>query len=155
MKITSIRIRTLSNTGNKMVGLVSLTLGDMVALHDIKILKNQNELFLAMPSRPTKNGTFKDVVHPINAQVRETIERIAFSAHKYCLEESIGSAQFDLKTDFSGVLTDQVFENFILSSSSDNTNVTYNEQGKDATTRVRKSVSSNPIGEDLSKWLEG
>ena len=53
MKITSIRIRTLSNTGNKMVGLVSLTLGGMVAINDIKILKNQNELFLAMPSRPT------------------------------------------------------------------------------------------------------
>ena len=44
MKITSIRIRTLNNTGNKMVGLVSLTLGDMVAIHDIKILKNQKRL---------------------------------------------------------------------------------------------------------------
>lgn len=155
MKITSIRIRTLSDTGNKMVGLVSLTLGGMVAIHDIRILKNQNGLFLAMPSRPTKSGAFKDVVHPINAQFRETIERIAFSAHKYCLEESIGSAQFDLMPDFSGVLTDQVFENFILSSSSENTSVTYNEQGKEAATRVRKSGSSNPIGEDLSKRLEG
>ena len=155
MKITSIRIRTLNNTGNKMVGLVSLTLGDMIAIHDIKILKNQNELFLAMPSRSTKTGTFKDVVHPINAQVRETIERIAFSAYNYCLGESIGSAQFDLKADYSGVLTEQIFESFIPSSSVENTSTTYNEQNKNTVTRVRKSESSNPIGEDLSKWLEG
>lgn len=155
MKITSIRIRTLGNTGNKMVGLVSLTLENMIAIHDIKILKNQEEPFLAMPSRPTKAGTYKDVVHPINAEVRDSIERIVFSAYKYCLGENIGNAQFDLKTDFYGVLTEQAFEDFILSSSAETTSVTYNVQNKNDTIRTRKIETNNPIGEDLSKWLEG
>lgn len=59
-----------------MRGIVSINLDNMIAIHDIKILQNNDDLFLAMPNRNTKAGGFKDSVHPINAEVREAVERI-------------------------------------------------------------------------------
>ena len=155
MKITAIRIRILNNTGNKMVGLVSLTLEDMIAIHDIKILKTQSELFLAMPSRSTKSGTFKDIVHPINALVRDTIEKIVFSAYNLCLKENVGNAQFDLISGYNGVLTEQTIDNFVLVSLSEHLDSMPNDQYSKTITKPKKNESNRTIGEDLSKWLEG
>lgn len=117
MKITSLRIRTLKNTGNKMQGVASITLDNMIAIHDIKILRNSDGLFLAMPSKTVKPGTFKDSVHPINAQVREAIERIIFSAYELCSNNNHGSAQFDVSNEFSETLLEQTFSDFHLVSS--------------------------------------
>lgn len=120
MKITSIRIRVLKNTGNKMVGLVSITLENMIAIHDIKILKNLEGLFLAMPSRSTKAGTFKDSVHPINALVREAIERIIFEAYNHCLVNGYSNSQYDVIAEFNRTLIEQSFSDFRLACSEDN-----------------------------------
>ncbi len=114
MKITSVRIRVLENTGDKMRALASIILDNMIAIHDIKILNTENGLLLAMPSRRTKADTFKDVVHPINAPARETIERIVFSGYEHCLRENIHKVQYELKSEFSGVLTEQTLDDFIL-----------------------------------------
>lgn len=155
MKITSLRIRVLNNTGNKMVGLVSITLGDMIAIHDIKILNNQNQLFLAMPSRTTKAGSFKDIVHPINAPVRETIEKISFDAYEKCINENIGTAQYDVNPDFNGVLTEQSIEDFILVSTKEVSDYATNTQSFSNFGRNQNSKSNDSIGTNLSKWLEG
>ena len=117
MIITSLRIRPLKNTGNKMQGVASITLDNMIAIHDIKILKNNDSLFLAMPSKTVKPGTFKDSVHPINAQVREAIERIIFAAYEFCLKNNYGNAQFDVIAEFSKTLLEQTFSDFHLVSS--------------------------------------
>ncbi len=114
MKITSLRIRTLKNTGNKMQGVATITLDDMIAIHDIKILKNGDGLFLAMPSKTVKPGTFKDSVHPISSMVRESIERIIFSAYEICVENDYGNAQFDINVDFNESLLEQTISNFNL-----------------------------------------
>lgn len=121
MKITSLRVRALKNTGTKMQGVASITLDNMIAIHDIKILKNNEGLFLAMPSKAVKPGSFKDIVHPINALVREAIERIIFSAYEVCSENNYGSAQFDVVAEFSGTLIEQAFSDFVLVN-----NETYN-----------------------------
>lgn len=155
MKITSIRIRILKNTGSKMVGLVCITLDDMIAIHDIKMLNNQGQLFLAMPSRATKAGTFKDIVHPINASVRETIEKIAFDAYEKCENENIGNAQFDVSSDFQGILTEQSINNFKLVASKDVSEYSTNIQSHSNFAKKQKNESSNSIGVDLIKWLEG
>lgn len=82
MIITAIQIRKLVGTGNKMVGVCSLTLDGMIALHDIKIMQTDSNMFIAMPSRRTKNGKFKDIVHPISAPPREKIEQLIFGLYE-------------------------------------------------------------------------
>lgn len=155
MKITAIRIRVLANTGNKMVGLSSITLENMIAIHDIKILNNQNELFLAMPSRSTKAGTFKDVVHPINASVRETIERIVFRGYEKCLRENIANVQYELKSDFLGVLTEQTLDDFILVYSNGHVDDVSSGQQYKSVSKPKGTDLNAFIDDDLSRWLEG
>ena len=73
MKITDIRIRKIDSEG-KMKAIVSVTFDDMFVVHDMKVIEGQNGLFIAMPSRKTPNGEYKDIVHPINVEAREFIQ---------------------------------------------------------------------------------
>jgi len=75
MNITDVRIRRIT-TGGKMKAVVSITIDDCFAIHDIKIIESQNGLFIAMPSRKTPDGQFKDIAHPINSETRKTIEKL-------------------------------------------------------------------------------
>ena len=81
MIITTVKIRNLENTGNKMIGVCSITLDNLIAIHDIKILRKDG-MFLAMPSRKTNSNTFKDVVHPISAAPRKKFEEIIFGLYE-------------------------------------------------------------------------
>jgi stage V sporulation protein G len=74
MKITDIKIRKLL-TDSRMKAVVSLTFDDILAIHDIKIIKGNDKLFLAMPSRKTHTGEYRDIVHPTCAALREEIEK--------------------------------------------------------------------------------
>ena len=94
MLITAIQIRQKENTGTKLKGLASITLDGMIAIHDIKILNNDGSMFLAMPSRQTKSNTFKDVVHPINSNVRTVLEKLVIDA--YYIADKRGLGQLDL-----------------------------------------------------------
>lgn len=73
MEITDIRIRKI-NTDSRMKAVVSVTFDNAFVVHDIKIIESQNGLFIAMPSRKTPDGEFKDIAHPINAETREIIQ---------------------------------------------------------------------------------
>ena len=73
MEITDVRIRRIDIEG-KMKAVVSVTLDDQFVIHDIKIIESQNGLFIAMPSRKTPDGEFKDIAHPINAETREMLQ---------------------------------------------------------------------------------
>ena len=73
MIITAVKIRKLENTGNKMIGVCSITLDNLIAIHDIKILKKDG-MFLAMPSRKTSGGEYKDVAHPISPEFRTELQ---------------------------------------------------------------------------------
>ena len=55
---------------------------DAFAIHDIKVIESQNGLFIAMPSRKTPNGEFKDIAHPINAETREKIQGAILEAYE-------------------------------------------------------------------------
>jgi len=80
LKITDIKIRKLASEG-KMKAIVSITLDDAFVVHDIKIIQGKERLFMAMPSRRTANDEFKDIVHPINAEVRNYIENAVLEAY--------------------------------------------------------------------------
>ncbi|MGI6152660.1 MAG: septation regulator SpoVG [Christensenellaceae bacterium] len=74
MKITDIRIRKIDATG-KMKAIVSVTFDDMFVVHDMKIIEGASGLFIAMPSRKTPSGEYKDIAHPINSETRELIQQ--------------------------------------------------------------------------------
>ncbi len=73
MEITDVRIRKIESEG-KMKAVVSVTFDNEFVVHDIKVIESQNGLFIAMPSRKTPDGDFRDIAHPINAVTREKIQ---------------------------------------------------------------------------------
>ena len=73
MQITDVRLRKV-NSENRMKAVASVTFDNEFAVHDIKVIESQNGLFIAMPSRKTPNGEFKDIAHPINAETRKLFE---------------------------------------------------------------------------------
>ena len=74
MNITDVRIRKIT-TEWKMKAIVSITLDNEFVVHDIKIIEGQSGNFIAMPSRRTPDGEFKDIAHPINTETREKIQK--------------------------------------------------------------------------------
>ena len=69
MNITDIRVRKI-NTEGKMKAIVSVTFDNELVVHDIKVIDVNDKLFIAMPSRKTQEGEFKDIAHPINPEMR-------------------------------------------------------------------------------------
>ena len=86
MQITDIRIRKL-NTEGKMKAVVSVTFDDVFVVHDIKVIEGQDKLFIAMPSRKTPDGEFKDIAHPINSEMRDLLEKAILEKYNEALEE--------------------------------------------------------------------
>ena len=74
MNITDVRIRKITTEG-KMKAIVSITFNEEFVIHDIKVIEGQNGLLIAMPSRKTPDGEFKDIAHPINSATREKIQK--------------------------------------------------------------------------------
>ncbi len=70
MKISDIKIRLINIAERRLVGVASIIIDDCFAIHDIKIIQGQDGEFIAMPSRKTPDGSFKDIVHPINSETR-------------------------------------------------------------------------------------
>ena len=91
MQITDVRVRKLSKEG-RMKAVVSITLDDQFAVHDIKVIEGENGLFLAMPSRQSGNGEYRDIVHPINADTRELIEITILKCYR---EAALGQEEND------------------------------------------------------------
>ena len=58
-----------------MKGIAEILLDDMIAIHDIRIISGDNGLFVAMPSRKTPTGDYRDIVHPISQEARDIIEK--------------------------------------------------------------------------------
>ena len=91
VQITDVRIRKI-NTEGKMKAIVSVTFDDQFVVHDIKIIEGQNGLFIAMPSRKTPEGEFKDIAHPINSETRGYIQDAILSKYEESLEQSAVAA---------------------------------------------------------------
>ena len=84
MNITDVRIRKIAKEG-KMKAIVSITLDDEFVVHDIKVIEGEKGLFIAMPSRKTTTGEYKDIAHPINSQTREQIQEIILKEYQKAL----------------------------------------------------------------------
>ena len=86
MTITDVRNRKIAAEG-KMKAIVSVTFDNEFVVHDIKVIEGQNGLFIAMPSRKTPDGEFKDIAHPINTETREKIQASILAAYEVAMEE--------------------------------------------------------------------
>ena len=73
MQITDIKVRKISQEG-KMKAVVSVTFDNVFVVHDIKVIEGKEKLFAAMPSRKSTDGTYRDIVHPITAEMREELQ---------------------------------------------------------------------------------
>lgn len=83
MKITSVNVRKIEKEGSRMKGIASVLLDDSFAVHDIRIIESdENGLFIAMPSRKTSAGGYRDIVHPINPEVRAMFEDAILSEYE-------------------------------------------------------------------------
>lgn len=71
MEITNVRVRVVEKENSKMRGFASVTIDNQFVVHDIRILEGDNGLFLAMPSKQTAPGEYRDIAHPINQEARQ------------------------------------------------------------------------------------
>lgn len=81
MNITDVRIRKINQEG-RMKAIVSVTFDNAFVIHDVKVVEGTNGLFVAMPSRKTPEGEFRDIAHPISANAREVIQTAVLKAYK-------------------------------------------------------------------------
>ena len=81
MEITDVKIRKIMSEG-RLRAVVSVTLSDMIAVHDIKVVQGDERLFVAMPNRKDENGVFRDIVHPISPAARKMLEESILEAYE-------------------------------------------------------------------------
>lgn len=65
MTITDVRVRKIAKEG-KMKAIVSITVDDEFVVHDIKVIEGDKGLFIAMPSKRSADGEYRDIAHPIS-----------------------------------------------------------------------------------------
>ena len=88
MKIDDIRIREVRNMDGKLKAVVSITIDDCFVVHDIKIFEREEGYAIAMPSRKTTDGKYKDIAHPLNSETREMLQSIILSCYRKYLENN-------------------------------------------------------------------
>ena len=86
MTITDVWVRNITKEG-KLKAIVSITLDDEFVVHDIKVIEGEKGLFIAMPSKKSADGEFRDIAHPINSSTREKIQSIILDRYQQSLEE--------------------------------------------------------------------
>jgi stage V sporulation protein G len=82
MKVTDVRLRRLQPNG-KMRGYASVTLDDEFVVHEMRIIDGPKGLFVAMPSRRSADGEFRDIAHPITPEARQYIQAAVLEAFQH------------------------------------------------------------------------
>ena len=78
MEVTDVRLRKVETDG-RMRAIASITIDDEFVVHDIRVIDGNEGLFVAMPSKRTPDGEFRDVAHPINSSARTKIQDAVLS----------------------------------------------------------------------------
>lgn len=102
MKITEVKVFPVNE--ERLKAYVSITIDGVFVVRDLKIIKGNEGLFVAMPSKKRKDGQFKDVAHPLNQETRSEIETAVFDAYEAEVR-SMGDNLTDIRRDLSGSRT--------------------------------------------------
>jgi len=89
MEITDIRVRKVATDG-KLKAYVTVTFDDQFVVHNVKVIEGKNGAFIAMPSRKTKSGEYKDVAHPINSDFRGMLQDAILEEYEKAPDEEEG-----------------------------------------------------------------
>ena len=92
MQITDVKVRKLFDEG-PMKAIVSVTFDGQLAVHDIKVIYAREKFFIVMPSRKNPDETYRDIVHPINAQFRGMMENAVIAAYEAAVEQAALEAE--------------------------------------------------------------
>lgn len=93
MQVTSVRIQKVFNDPEKMlVAVASITIDNMLAIHNVRVLKASDKMFVAMPNQKLGDSTYKDLVHPINSEGRSIIEGAVISAYNDYIQNNNANA---------------------------------------------------------------
>ena len=94
MQITDIKIRKFFDEG-PMKAVVSVTFDDALAVHDVKVIHARDRYFIVMPSRKNPDGTYRDIVHPINSSFRAELEAAVIDAYNVQLAAALAEEEED------------------------------------------------------------
>ncbi len=86
MEITDVRLRRVNAEG-RMRAIASITFDNEFVIHDIRVIDGNNGMFVAMPSKKTPDGEFRDIAHPISAAMREKIQKAVLAVYEQSTDE--------------------------------------------------------------------
>ena len=86
MEVTDVRVRKVDKEG-KMKAIVSITFDEEFVIHDIKVIEGEKGLFIAMPSRKTTDGEYRDIAHPIRSTTRALLQQTILEKYQEDAEE--------------------------------------------------------------------
>lgn len=81
LEVTDVRLRRV-NTDGRMKAIASITIDEEFVVHDIRVIDGNNGMFVAMPSKRTPDGEFRDIAHPITSETREKIQTIVLEEYE-------------------------------------------------------------------------
>ncbi|AMA74525.1 MULTISPECIES: septation regulator SpoVG [Aneurinibacillus] len=81
MEVTDVRLRRV-NTDGRMKAICSITIDNEFVVHDIRVIDGNNGMFVAMPSKRTPEGEFRDIAHPISSSTREKIQAAVLAEYE-------------------------------------------------------------------------
>lgn len=81
MEISDVKIRKTMHEG-RLRAVVSITIDNAIAIHDIKLVQGDDRMFVAMPSRREESGVFRDIIHPISSDIRDELEEKILGAYR-------------------------------------------------------------------------
>jgi stage V sporulation protein G len=81
MDVTEVRI-FLVNNEERLKAYATITIDSVFLIRDLRVINGHTGLFVAMPSRKIKDGTFKDIAHPLNSETRQMIETKVLAAYE-------------------------------------------------------------------------
>ncbi len=94
MEVTDIRIRKVSSEG-KLKAYVTVTFDECFVVHNVKIIEGKSGMFIAMPSRRTKTGEYKDIAHPICPDFRSKLQEKILAAYNSDKPNDTAVPEFD------------------------------------------------------------
>ncbi len=90
MNITEVRVRLIKKDEGKLKAVASVTIDDCFVVHDVKIIEGNEGCFIAMPSKKTPDGEYKDIVHPLNTETREMLGKRVLAEYEKVKTEAAG-----------------------------------------------------------------
>lgn len=88
LNITDIRVRLVKKDDLKLKAVASITIDGCFVVHEIRVIESEKGLFVAMPSKKTPDGEFKDTAHPIDTETRNMLDKAVLNAYEKAVKDA-------------------------------------------------------------------